>query len=92
VAELVDARDLKSFGPFDCVEHLCKKRPARPAEYDLKQVDLQKVFGGAQIVERDDGRYQIGLDDEAPGPFASRAFAMAVAADQETRQTRPVSS
>jgi hypothetical protein len=31
------------------------------------------------IVERDDGRYQIGLDDDAPGPFESRGFAESVA-------------
>ena len=79
VAELVDARDLKSLGPFDSIEHPCKKRPARPAEYDLKQVGLQKVFGGTQIVERDDGCYQIGLGDDADGPFPTRAFAQAVA-------------
>jgi hypothetical protein len=32
------------------------------------------------IVERDDGRYQLGLDDDAPGPFESRRFAESVAA------------
>jgi hypothetical protein len=32
------------------------------------------------VVQRDDGRYQIGLHDGAPGPFESRAFAAAVAA------------
>jgi hypothetical protein len=31
------------------------------------------------VVERDDGRYQIGLDDDAPGPFESRRFAESVA-------------
>jgi hypothetical protein len=33
----------------------------------------------AAIVQRDDGRYQIGLTDDAPGPFESRAFAVAIA-------------
>ena len=32
------------------------------------------------IVERDDGLFQIGLDDDAAGPFESRKFAEAVAA------------
>jgi hypothetical protein len=27
------------------------------------------------IVERDDGQYQIGLNDDAAGPFESRRFA-----------------
>jgi hypothetical protein len=30
------------------------------------------------IFERDDGQFQIGLADDAPGPFESRAFALAV--------------
>jgi hypothetical protein len=42
VAELVDARDLKSFGPFDSIEHHCKKRPARPAETLPNPSHLQK--------------------------------------------------
>ena len=33
----------------------------------------------ALIVQRDDGRYQIGIPDDAPGPFESRQFAEAVA-------------
>jgi hypothetical protein len=33
----------------------------------------------ALVYERDDGRYQIGLTDDAPGPFESRAFAVAIA-------------
>jgi hypothetical protein len=37
------------------------------------------------IIERDDGRYQIGLHDDAPGPFESREFAEAVAAQGEGR-------
>jgi hypothetical protein len=32
------------------------------------------------IVQRDDGFFQIGLGDAAPGPFESRGFAQAVAA------------
>jgi hypothetical protein len=37
--------------------------------------------GPKPIVQRDDGLFQIGLDDETvAGPFESRAFAHAVAA------------
>jgi hypothetical protein len=32
------------------------------------------------VFERDDGRFQIGLGDDAPGPFESRRFAEAVGA------------
>jgi len=32
-----------------------------------------------EIYQRDDGRFAIGLGDDAPGPFESRAFAMQVA-------------
>jgi prophage regulatory protein len=32
-----------------------------------------------EIVQRDDGDYQVGLADDAAGPFESRAFAEAVA-------------
>jgi hypothetical protein len=46
---------------------------------------LAKSFPLPLIVERDDGRFQIGLDDAvAAGPFESRHFAEAVAA-QEVR-------
>jgi len=34
------------------------------------------------VIERDDGQYQIGLGHDAPGPFETRAFAAAVAAQQ----------
>jgi len=37
------------------------------------------------IVQRDDGRWQIGLHDDAPGPFESRQFAQAIAARTPTR-------
>ncbi|MGV7218489.1 hypothetical protein [Bradyrhizobium sp. UFLA05-112] len=32
------------------------------------------------VIQRDDGMFQIGVADDAPGPFESRAFAAAVAA------------
>jgi hypothetical protein len=34
----------------------------------------------ADVYQRDDGYFQIGICDDAPGPFESRAFAEAVAA------------
>jgi len=34
--------------------------------------------GGQIICERDDGLFQIGLGDDAPGPFPSRQFALSV--------------
>ena len=34
----------------------------------------------APTLSRDDGLFQIGLDDDAAGPFPSRPFAAAVAA------------
>jgi hypothetical protein len=40
------------------------------------------------IIQRDhDGLFQIGIGDDAPGPFESLPFALAVAADQARRQT-----
>jgi len=32
-----------------------------------------------EIIQRDDGRFAIGLGDDAPGPFESREFALRVA-------------
>jgi hypothetical protein len=40
------------------------------------------------IVPRDDGLFQIGIGDEAPGPFPSREFAHAVAAGITERKTK----
>jgi hypothetical protein len=37
-----------------------------------------------QIVERDDGLFEIGLCPDAPGPFESRNFALAVATKEAT--------
>jgi hypothetical protein len=39
------------------------------------------------VVERDDGFFQIGVGDDAPGPFESRAFAEAVANDQALKNS-----
>jgi hypothetical protein len=32
-----------------------------------------------EVVQRDDGLFAIGLGDDAPGPFESRAFAQSIA-------------
>jgi hypothetical protein len=34
------------------------------------------------VVQTDDGKWSIGWHDDAPGPFDTRAFAAAVAAQQ----------
>jgi hypothetical protein len=34
--------------------------------------NLGRFLGATGDVERDDGSYQLGLDDDAPGPFESR--------------------
>lgn len=39
----------------------------------------------ALVHQRDDGRYQLGLADDAAGPFETRAFAEAVAAHELAR-------
>jgi hypothetical protein len=42
----------------------------------------------AQVFQRDDGLYQIGLTDDAPGPFESRMFAEAVASMTTSHEPR----
>jgi hypothetical protein len=32
-----------------------------------------------EVYQRDDGLWQIGVDDDGPGPFESREFALSVA-------------
>jgi hypothetical protein len=54
----------------------------------------------AQVFQRDDGLWSIGITDDAPGPFESRAFAEAVAlqnlprssSDMPRHSLRPVLS
>ena len=41
--------------------------------------DQRDVPSPIPIIERDDGQFQIGIVDDAPGPFPTRAFACAVA-------------
>jgi len=36
-----------------------------------------ELDGPFNIVERDDGKWALGWHDDAPGPFESRAFALA---------------
>jgi hypothetical protein len=38
-----------------------------------------------QVVERDDGMFAIGFDDNAPGPFPSRLCALAIANEEAHR-------
>jgi hypothetical protein len=37
------------------------------------------VLMGHEIRQRDDGLWQIGVDDAGPGPFEIREFAMSIA-------------
>jgi hypothetical protein len=39
------------------------------------------------IVEREDGLFQVGWHDDAPGPFETMQFAQAVAAERAQQQT-----
>jgi hypothetical protein len=45
----------------------------------------QPPTGTDVVVERDDGLFQIGLDDDAARPFPSRTFAVAAVAAQTRR-------
>lgn len=47
----------------------------------MAHVDPQRLFPALStlIVERDDGRHQAGLRDDAAGPFETRRLAEAVA-------------
>ena len=51
----------------------------------IGNIDVSRCLSHAivSIFERDDGLYQIGLHDDAAGPFVSRKFAEAVAAQGE---------
>lgn len=40
-----------------------------------------------QIVQRDDGRFALGWQDDAPGPFDSRQHAEAVARQDRVRSS-----
>jgi hypothetical protein len=42
------------------------------------------------IVQRDDGLWAIGIADDAPGPFASRAHAESVASQSAARAAPPL--
>ena len=47
--------------------------------------ELPTIPSPPLIVERDDGWFQLGLADDAPGPFMSRRHAEAVAAHEKNR-------
>lgn len=47
-----------------------------------RSIQSPPTVADLHVVQRDDGRYQIGLADDAPGPFESREFAQAVATSQ----------
>jgi len=42
-----------------------------------------------EIRQRDDGLWQIGVDDDGPGPFESREFALSVAGYLPPAPTNP---
>ena len=46
------------------------------------------LIAPADIIQRDDGRFALGWGDDAPGPFESRAFAAAVAANLQRSARR----
>ena len=52
--------------------------------------DAQRVFPALSnlIVERDDGLFDLGLGENAPGPFPTRYFAEAVANRETGDRTR----
>jgi hypothetical protein len=43
-----------------------------------------------EVYQRDDGLWQIGVDDSGPGPFESRAFAQSVASGHQPTPATPV--
>jgi hypothetical protein len=49
------------------------------SERTSKLLDEYTQRADRPIVQRDDGQYQIGLHDDAPGPFQTRNFAQSVA-------------
>jgi hypothetical protein len=65
-----------------------------PSANNIKKLDWQTTLNASieakelsgplanpafEVVEREDGRFAIGLADDAPRPFETRAFAMRVA-------------
>ena len=67
-----------------------KWRPLDPGERLSQssaptQADLSPTLSNLPVVQRDDGMWSIGWQDDAPGPFESRQFAAAVAAHEAAR-------
>jgi hypothetical protein len=69
-----------------------------PSANNIKKLDWQTTLSASieakelsgplanpafEVVEREDGRFSIGLADDAPGPFESRAFAQSVASGRQ---------
>ena len=52
-------------------------------------IDAQRVSPALSnpIIQRDDGKYQIGTGCDAPGPFPTRSFAEAVAGEVRHART-----
>src|SRR5438270_295961 len=44
---------------------------------------VSSVLSNLSVVQRDDGKWSIGWDDEADGPFESRAFALRIASGDD---------
>ncbi len=51
----------------------------RPKSAHCAVTAISRAGSPPQIIQRDDGMFQIGLADDAPGPFESRRFAESVA-------------
>jgi hypothetical protein len=52
---------------------MCSIRPP-----DRRHLAAPCILSPPPIVERDDGWFQIGWQDDAPGPFETRSFADAI--------------
>jgi hypothetical protein len=57
-----------------------RMRPRKPAE------PPPSLMQPADIHQRDDGMFQLGIGDDSPGPFESRAFAVDVWLRQRHRE------
>jgi hypothetical protein len=79
VAELVDARDLKSHCVTEATRNSCLTAADLPAEVGGNPASLSNIISPSLMpVQREDGMYQLGWHDDAAGPFPTRNFAIAV--------------
>ena len=58
-------------------QQICKPSPLCPQRRQWLSTPIANHF---LVVQRDDGMFAVGWDDDAAGPFESRSFAEAVAA------------